>query len=315
MENKEEIKNILFSFLNSQKFMSDSKYSCKMYCKHCGAIYIRSSGGNRQFPVWSCKTYRTKGVKTCSSPIIKEMFLDKMFISIFDTIIKNRNEFMNQILKEYTGIIENNKDNLDIAQIERDIEQINKQKDKLLDLSIKGMVSDSEFKSRNDSFNSDIEKLVQKKDILNTSSCELERLVKKVNDIKSKLNEKVDIKEQLPNLMKLLIERIEIEKVDDSRKNIKATVYFNFTNNLFINELNISKLKKTQNEEINIVVKDSQFFLDEKCASDNFNPDCTNDKRKSKLEKPPKNKEFQEPKCLSVAQSKPRICSTRTKTR
>lgn len=242
-----------YNVLNSQKFMSNAKYSCKMYCKHCGAVYVRSSGGNRQFPVWSCKTYRTKGVGTCSSPIIKELYLDKIFIEIFDTFIKNRNEFISQMIKEYTCIIENNKDDLDIAKIDKEIEQLNKQKDKLLDLSIKGMVSDSEFKSRNDSFNSDIEKLVQKKDVVNTSSCELERLVKKVNDIKLKLNEKIDVKEQLPNLMKLLIERIEIEKLDSSRKNIKVNVYFNFTNDLFIKELNIDETRKTRVEGTNVI--------------------------------------------------------------
>lgn len=56
------------------------------------------------------------------------------------------------MIKEYTCIIEHNKDDLDIAKIDKEIELLNKRKDKLLDLSIKGMISDIEFKSRNDDF-------------------------------------------------------------------------------------------------------------------------------------------------------------------
>ena len=71
---------------------------------------------------------------------------------------------------------------------------------------------------------------------------EILKVILKVQSIISKLyeiylNEK-NIGKQLPNLMKILIEKIVIEKVEDSRKNIKLEIYFNFLKNLLITKLN-----------------------------------------------------------------------------
>ena len=54
-----------------------------MYCKHCGSVYIRAGGSNRaNNPTWSCKKYKKEGVSACESPIIREEYLDKIFIDI-----------------------------------------------------------------------------------------------------------------------------------------------------------------------------------------------------------------------------------------
>ena len=59
--------------LNSEKSLETAKYSCLLYCKDCGNVFIRAGGSNRaNNPTWSCKKYKTEGVGACASPILRE---------------------------------------------------------------------------------------------------------------------------------------------------------------------------------------------------------------------------------------------------
>ena len=50
----------------------------------------------------------------------------------------------------------------------------------------------------------------------------------KSNDIESCLRAKLDIKENLPYLVNLLVDKVIAEKVNGDRKHIKLTIYFDF---------------------------------------------------------------------------------------
>lgn len=51
---------------------------------------------------------------------------------------------------------------------------------------------------------------------------------KKLNDIESCLSAKLDIKENLPYLVNLLVDKVIVEKVNGDRKHIKLSIYFDF---------------------------------------------------------------------------------------
>ena len=85
--------------LNTEEMLEHSKYSCKIKCTHCDHIYIRNAGSNRaNNPTWSCKNYKVNGVDACASPILKESYSDKIFISIFDDFINNKKDYLNQVI-------------------------------------------------------------------------------------------------------------------------------------------------------------------------------------------------------------------------
>ena len=113
-------------------------------------------------------------------------------------------------------------------EIKRKIEQIDKQKDKLLDLSLKGMIDDFEFKKRNDKFNTELFNLQKQIDSSGSQNLEEEKMRKKLNDIESCLSAKLDIKENLPYLVNLLVDKVIVEKVNGDRKHIKLSIYFDF---------------------------------------------------------------------------------------
>ena len=215
--------------LNTEEHIKKYKYSCKLYCKDCGAVFIRNGGSNRaNNPVWACRTYKVSGVSKCASPNIKESYLDKIFIDLFSDFIKNKKQYVSLVLKEYKNIIENHTSDLDVEEINKQILVIEKQKDKLLDLSIKGIIDDYEFKTRNDKLNVELFNLQKQLSETSKNNLEEERLKKKLELIETSLNSKLDIKENLAYLVNLLVEKVEVEKVNGDRKHIKLKIYYDF---------------------------------------------------------------------------------------
>ena len=52
--------------------------------------------------------------------------------------------------------------------------------------------------------------------------------MKKLELIETSLNSKLDIKENLAYLVNLLVEKVEVEKVNGDRKHIKLKIYYDF---------------------------------------------------------------------------------------
>ena len=258
--------------LNQQEFIEKSKYTCKIKCMHCGAIYIRNGGSNRQNnPTWSCKTYKTKGKNSCESPIIKESYLDKVMIDIIDNFISNKKNYLASVINEYKNIIELTGNKMNSEDYYKEIEQLNKQKDKLLDLSLKGMISDTEFKKRNDNFNSQIFNLESKIKSLKNKDDELKLLENKMQELSNTLTKKVNAKEELPQLINLLVEKIEIIKINNDRKHVKMVVYFNFNTDIIDMELDIHEAKSKDKKVVPVKDLKKSSSSAQKCSCINEN--------------------------------------------
>ncbi len=258
------------SQLTSTEMLENSKYTSIMICKHCGAPFIRCGGSNRQInPVWACKTYKKQGKANCLSPIIREEYLDNIFVSLFADFIKNKNDYLNQVLKEYEAIIELNDNTVDVAESNRKIEQIEKQKDKLLDLSLKGIIDDYEFQKRNDKFNQDLALIKKTLDELNNSNNERDKIANKLRELKNNLTEKMDIRKQLPHLIKLLIEKIDVEKVNNDRHHVRLTIHFNFNADIVDKELDLNRKRTLEGLQQTVNLQDLNIFFGKKYTPDN----------------------------------------------
>ena len=223
--------------LNSNNMLENSKYTCKIICMHCQQIYIRCSGGSRSLnPTWSCKEYKRNGLKSCESPILKECELDKIFIFIFDDFFNGKDKYLYQVLNEYRTVMNRVYEYDNSNNLQKNIDVINKKKDKLLDLSLKGIISDSELKKRNDFYNSEICKLESDLMIIknyNTSS----NISKKLKETENEVMKKIDIENSLSQLIRLFIDKIEISKIDNDRKHIRMDIYFNCNISVITREL------------------------------------------------------------------------------
>ena len=90
------------------------------------------------------------------------------------------------------------------------------------------MIDDFEFKKRNDKFNIDLQNLQNQLQNLKSDSMEAEKLQQKLNTIENCLSSKLDIRENLPYLVNLLIDKVIVEKVNNDRKHIRLAIYFDF---------------------------------------------------------------------------------------
>ena len=112
-------------------------------------------------------------------------------------------------------------------------------------MSIKGIIDDLEFKKRNDKFNNEINFLKTKIDRLNNPDAELTKLKEKVTEVRNTLTSKVDLQSQLHNLMRILVERVEVEKINGDRKHVRLIIYFNFNADTIYRELEIDNKRKS----------------------------------------------------------------------
>lgn len=228
--------------LNQEEHQKKYKYSCKLYCKDCGKVFIRNGGSNRSNnPIWVCRTYKVDGVSKCASPLIKESTLDEIFIPLFSSFLKKKQLQVKEILKEYENIIEKNQEVWNFEEIKDKITSLKKQKEKLLDLSIKGFLDDFDFKEKKDKLNEEIKKFENLlKNPLATKS-EKKKWQIKMDTLEKSLKKKINIKENLPYLISLLISRVEVEKRNRNRKQIRLRIIYDFhTTDKFI-DLNLDR--------------------------------------------------------------------------
>lgn len=136
-------------------------YSGKIICGVHKLPYYRSlyryKSGNKE--IWQCQEYSRKGKEGCTSPIIYTSEADEILRQVLEELSVNKAEIIHELIRIYQSIGSGSRTEEDIARCRVEIDSILKRKDKLLDLSIDGHISDDEFSQRNARFNAEIEKL------------------------------------------------------------------------------------------------------------------------------------------------------------
>ena len=72
-----------------------------------------------------------------------------------------------------------------------------------------------------------------------TSDIDMQKFKEKIKEIKTVLFNKLDIEKELPNLMRVLVEKVEIEKINNDRNRVRLTIYFDFKTNIINKELKL----------------------------------------------------------------------------
>lgn len=227
IRNSKKNKNVL----SRQDYIDKSKYTSKFICAECGGIYCRCSGSTRKNnPTWSCRNYKTHGVKFCASPILYEEQLDRIMKDIIANIIKNKKKYLDTLLKMYKEIISKNDININIDSYKEKINHQNTMKDKLLEMSLNGLISDSEFRKRNEKFNSEIKEYENEIRKIKLKQEDFGYYEKKVKEIETFLNNKFDVNENMKLFVNKLIKKVVVSKINNDRKHVKLHIIFDFNN-------------------------------------------------------------------------------------
>ena len=71
------------------------------------------------------------------------------------------------------------------------------------------------------------------------ASQKITKLKEKIIEVRNTLTSKADLQKELPNLMRILVERVEVEKINGDRKHVRLIIYFNFNADTIYIELEI----------------------------------------------------------------------------
>lgn len=207
-------------------FKNDNIFTGKIICANDGAKfwmkqhYVRGKEDVR----WVCSHKIKNGADSCSSFGLAESELKQMLASIIKSSAVDMDKVISQYVEMLRNILsDNNKSNsMQIERLNKQISDIRKKKDKILDYSLNGIISEEEFKTRNNDFNNQLVNLEAEvagltlnieEDVLDSKLNELCENVKKYRNITEK-----DITKTIVNNM---IEKITVEPTDSYTANIR----------------------------------------------------------------------------------------------
>ena len=148
---REEMK----SHSSGVSFHNRYPYSAKIYCEEHGTTFhrqvIQTKKGQQE--VWQCKVYRSHGRAACSAPQIRSSDLDFILSDIFKELIRDKQKIIDSLVTVLTNIPKEVDYGKLRCQVENEMDDLERKKNRLLDLSIAGALTVEEFKERNDAFN------------------------------------------------------------------------------------------------------------------------------------------------------------------
>lgn len=148
---REEMK----SHSSGLSFHNRYPYSAKIYCEEHGTTFhrqvIQTKKGQQE--VWQCKVYRSHGRAACSAPLIRSCDLDLILSHIFKEMVRDKQKIVNSLVTVLTNIPKEVDYGKLRCQVENEMDDLERKKNRLLDLSIAGALTVEEFKGRNDAFN------------------------------------------------------------------------------------------------------------------------------------------------------------------
>ncbi len=236
---------------NKEVFKNRYTFSGLIFCKeHEGEEHMpgfnRISGAKRSNkPAWACSKYITHGLKECESPIIQETELIEIFKTILSKFLQSKEEIIEDLLNKYKKFNQVKDIKNDIEDLENKIKEANDKKDKLLELTIKNLVTDEEFYKRNEELNKEIQKYNEQIKELKEEKENVTSLEEIMKQIKNALEKEINIDKNIEDLIKLLVDKIYVSKVDNDRKHIKLEIYFKIGEPIVL-EGNLSKQTKQE---------------------------------------------------------------------
>ena len=152
---REEMK----SHSSGLSFHNRYPYSTKIYCEEHGTTFhrqvIQTKKGQQE--VWQCKVYRSHGRAACPAPQIRSSDLDVILSDIFKELVRDKEKIIDSLVTVLTNIPKEVDYGKLRCQVENEMDDLERKKNRLLDLSIAGALTVEEFKERNDAFNAQIQ--------------------------------------------------------------------------------------------------------------------------------------------------------------
>ena len=220
----------MMSHQSAAEFHNRYPYSGKIICEEHGTSFYRqvlnSSKGKKE--VWQCRVYRNRGRAACSAPQMRTSELNKIMAEIFSQMIHNKQEIVDAVVKVIQSVPQEHDFQQDIRRMESELSAIHAKKDRLLDMSIEGVISTVEFKQRNDGFNQQIQALGQQLAILKAEEEKSLISTEQLNKIKATLEDDLSFQNGIRSeLVTTILDHIVVKK-GSTKEEFHLDIYLKF---------------------------------------------------------------------------------------
>jgi len=159
----------------------------KLYCTYCGQPYYRKESrdidGNRNSK-WVCSGKIKNGRESCPSFAIYESELQPLLYEVFKDTRADADAMIEEYIRIYTEMTDHNQLPGRIAELEKLIDNANRKKSKLLQLSVDGMITDRDFKAMTEQCNAEIADTEARIDVMNEQLKSSEDFRQKIDAIR-----------------------------------------------------------------------------------------------------------------------------------
>ena len=220
----------MMSHQSAAEFHNRYPYSGKIICEEHGTSFhrqvLRSSKGEKE--VWQCRVYRNRGRVACSAPQLRTTELDQIMAQIFDQLTQNKQAIIDAVVTVLQSVPDEHDYAQDIRHIEEGLSSIQAKKDRLLEMSIEGVISTAEFKQRNDGFNEQIKTLEEKLAALQSEAEKGPQTTAQLQEIRSALEEELTFQNSVNSvLVTTILDKIEVKK-GSTKEELHLDIYLKF---------------------------------------------------------------------------------------
>ena len=205
----------MMSHQSRAEFHNRYPYSGKIICEEHGTSFHRqlqkSKVGEKE--VWQCRIYRDKGRKACSAPQIRTAELDQIMAEIFDQLAQNKQAIIDAVVTVLQAVPDEHDYTQDIRRIEEDLSAIHAKKDRLLEMSIEGVITTAEFKQRNDGFNQQAKALGERLSAIQAEAAKGGQIMTQLEEIRTALEQELTFQNGINSaLVTTILDKIVVKK-------------------------------------------------------------------------------------------------------
>lgn len=254
--------------LNKEFYLENRNYTSKIFCAEHNTTFIRSASGKRKDnPVWQCNEYLRHGIKGCATPRLFEKNLDEIFTNVIEKIIDNKDEIIEAISNDYIRLIKESNTSYNIDSLKNKLSELEMLKERLLDMSLRKIISEDEFTCKNNKINDDISSLKKELREMEYNMESFSYYENIINEIKKEITPKLDIKNNIGKYFNLFIDKVFVSKINNDRKHLKLQMIFNFKKQDEEVEINMNDSSDNNNDSKKMTNRDYSIKVD---FDDNF---------------------------------------------
>ena len=204
-------------------------YSARIYCgQHNTVFHRREFRKNKKDITWVCSLYLKNGKTSCDSPNIRESELDEIFKDLISKLQIDSIDIVNTLISYYKNLEIDTGIDEEISSIENKINNLYTKKDKILELTIQGGLSNDEFYERNNLFNDKINILINKLNQLKLDKDKLKTTTDKTKELEDILKSKVNSKSTTNKIISSLLNHIVVSKINNNKNNMQLNIFLSY---------------------------------------------------------------------------------------